>query len=141
VAKDKQPDPPDEPAEFLEEDLLPDPLEPVRLPVDADAPERRREPAAMRTLVSGALRRLNLSDQHLWQEELAAVWARLAPPAVAASARPGKWDRGVLYLFVPNSAKLFEIQRFHLRSFEASLRRHFGEKRLKQVRLMIDPGK
>jgi hypothetical protein len=141
VAKDKQPDPPDDPADYLEEDLLPDPWEPVRLPVDADAPERRREPTGMQALMAGALRRLNLSDQHLWQEELAAVWARLAPPAVAAAARPGKWDRGVLYLFVPNSAKLFEIQRFHLQALEASLRGHFGSKRLKQVRLMIDPGK
>ena len=94
----------------------------------------------MRTLVSSALRRLHLSDQHLWQEELAAVWARLAPPEVAGVARPGKWDRGVLYLLVTNSAKLFEIQRFHLKALEANLRRHFGEKRLKQVRLMIDPG-
>lgn len=94
----------------------------------------------MRTLVERTLQRLKLPDQELWREELAQVWPQVVPPEFAAVVRPGKWDHDVLYLFVANSARLFELQRFHLKAMEARLRRHFDAVRLKQVRLMIDPG-
>ena len=115
-------------------------LAPQPVPEDIDSPARRREPAPMRALVEAALRRLNLPSQQLWQEELAGVWTQAVPPAAAAGLRPGKWERGVLYLYAANSVRLFEIRRAHLRAIEENLRRHFGADRLRQVRLMIDPG-
>ncbi|MFZ4395274.1 MAG: DUF721 domain-containing protein [Kiritimatiellia bacterium] len=118
----------------------PDLLAPEPLPEDADHPGRRREPTPMRTLVERTLQRLKLPDQDLWREELAQVWEQVVPPAFASVVRPGKWDRGVLYLFVTNNARLFELQRFHLKAMETALRQHFGDARVRQVRLMIDPG-
>jgi hypothetical protein len=89
--------------------------------------------------VEGVLKRLNLPAQELWRDDLAEVWPKVVPPELARVIRPGKWENGVLYLHVPNSMKLFEIQRQHLRGIEKALRQHFGAKRLKQVRLMIEP--
>ena len=114
-------------------------LAPVSLPEDADHPGRRREPTPMRALVEQTVKRLKLPDQEMWREELSLVWSKVVPPDFAAVVRPGKWERGVLYLFVANSARLFEFQRFHLKKLEAELRRHFDATRLKQVRVMIDP--
>lgn len=125
------------PPPSAEEPELFDPLANEPLPEDADHPGRRREPVPMRALVEQTLQRLKLPDQNLWQEELATVWSQVVPPEYAAVIRPGKWERGVLYLFVTNSARLFEIQRFHLKAIEAGLRKHFDATRLKQVRLMI----
>lgn len=117
-----------------------DPMAHEPLPEDADHPGRRREPTPMRALVERMLKRLKLPDQNLWQEELAQVWSQVVPQEYASFVRPGKWEHGVLYLFVCNSARLFEIQRFHLKAIESGLRKHFNPTRLKQVRLMIDPG-
>jgi hypothetical protein len=114
-------------------------LAPQPLPLDADPPEGRRDPPAMRALVQAALRRLNLPSQHLVQEELAAAWRRAASPEMLPLARPGKWERGVIYLYVPNSARLFEFQRAHLRAAEAALRQALGADRVRQVRLLLDP--
>ena len=120
-----------------EADLL-DLLAPEPIPEDSDHPGRRREPTPMRALVEQTVQRLKLPDQELWREELAQVWSRVVPPAFTSVVRPGKWERGVLYLFVSNSARLFEFQRFHLKAVEKELRQHFGPTRLKQVRVMID---
>jgi len=109
------------------------------LPEDADHPGRRREPTPMRVLVEQTVKRLKLPDQDLWRDELSRVWSQIVPPEFASVVRPGKWDCGVLYLFVANSARLFEFQRIHLRKIETELRRHFDATRLKQVRVMIDP--
>ncbi len=120
-------------------DETPDEPLPAFLPIDADAPERRRTPTPMRSLVDSVVRRLNLPAQDLWREELDAVWKKVVPPAVASAVRPGKWENGVLYLFVANSAQLFEIRRLHLRIIETALRRYFDPTRLRQVRLLINP--
>jgi len=82
---------------------------------------------------------LKLPDQDLWREELSLVWSQVVPPEFATVVRPGKWENGVLYLFIANSARLFEFQRFHLKKVEAGLHRHFDAARLKQVRVMIGP--
>ena len=115
-------------------------LAPQPLPEDADHPGRRHEPTPMRALVEQTVQRLKLPDQELWREELAQVWSQVVPPEFATVVRPGKWEHGVLYLFVANNARLFELQRFHLKAIETGLRRHFDATRLKQVRVMIDPG-
>ena len=114
-------------------------LAPEPIPEDADPPGRRREPTSMRALVELTVKKLKLPDQELWRDELAQAWLQVVPPQFATVVRPGKWENGVLYLFVANSARLFEFQRFHLKTIETSLRRHFDATRLKQVRVMIDP--
>jgi hypothetical protein len=112
---------------------------PPPIPEDADAPSRRRDATLMRTLVEHAIQKLQLPNQELWREEIEQVWAKVVPAELAAFLRPGKWERGVLYLYVTSNTRLFEIQRQHLRGIESRLRQHFGPDRLKQVRLLLDP--
>ncbi len=126
-------------ASFAAEEQPLDLMTPPQIPEDADHPARRRDATLMRTLVEHAIQKLRLPNQELWREEIEQLWAQAVPPELTSVLRPGKWERGVLYLYVSSNTRLFEIQRTHLRGIETRLRLHFGATRLKQVRLLLDP--
>jgi hypothetical protein len=109
------------------------------LPVDGDAPERRRAAAPLNRIVARLLQHyhLRLSDN---LDSLLADWPELAGPGLAAQARPGKLERGILYVYARNSAELFEIRRFKLRDLEARVKQHPNYKTIRQIRLQLDPG-
>lgn len=107
------------------------------LPIDADPPETRRDPEPFSSLIEKTLKRLNITESP-WLEELTQAWPRLVPPEVARVARPGKWDEGILYVFVSSSLHLFEIRRTQLKRVEQAVRAFAGDERVKQVRLMVN---
>lgn len=107
------------------------------LPIDADPPETRREAEPLASVIEKTLKRLKI-DASPWLDDLTAAWPTLVPPEVAKSARPGKWDNGILYVYVANSVKLFELRRTQLRNIEQAIRRFAGDGRVKQVRLLVD---
>jgi hypothetical protein len=114
-------------------------LEPLAdLPLDADAPARRREATPIGAAIGALLRRLRLPDD-AWMQELLDAWPALVGAEVAACARPGKLVNGVFYIFVRDSAALFELRRFQLPALEAAIRQHLKPRRVRQVRLAIDP--
>ena len=109
------------------------------LPVDADAPERRRTAAPLGQIVTRLLGHyhIRLSAR---PEALLAAWPEMAGTELAARLRPGKLEDGILYLYARTSADLFEIRRFKLRGLEARVRQHPACKDIRQVRLQLDPG-
>ncbi len=107
------------------------------LPIDADPPETRQEPEKFSALIEKTLKRLNIAESP-WLDELVQAWPRLVPPEVAKVTRPGKWDNGILYVYVTSSPHLFEIRRAHLKRIEQSVRAFAGDDRVKQVRLMVN---
>jgi hypothetical protein len=107
------------------------------LPIDADPPETRQEPEAFSALIEKTLKRLNI-DASPWLAELAQAWPQLVPPEVARVTSPGKWDAGILYVYVTSSMHLFEIRRAHLKRIEQAVRAFAGDDRVKQVRLMVN---
>lgn len=109
------------------------------LPVDADAPERRRAAAPLGQIVARLLGhyRIRLSGR---PDSLLAIWPELAGPELAGRLRPGKLEDGILYIYTRSSADLFEVRRFKLHDLEARVRQHPGCKDIRQVRLQLDPG-
>jgi len=112
---------------------------PTNLPIDADAPERRREPTPLQWYIERALKQLNIQAD-LWTSELADQWSSLLPPDLAAVTCPGKYENGTLYVYVSSSTKLFEIRRFKLKLIEEAVRKAAGTTRtIHQVRLLLNP--
>lgn len=107
------------------------------LPIDADPPELRRDAEPFSAIIEKTLKRLKI-DASPWLDELAGAWPSLVPPEIARVARPGKWDNGILYVYVTNSVKLFELRRTQLKRIEQAVRAFAGDDRVKQVRLLVD---
>ena len=111
------------------------------LPVDSDAPARRR-PARRIGLAAGDLTaKLGLPvDATSPVEEgsaMLAAWPEVAGEELAAKLEPEKFVGGILYAFARNSAELFEIRRFKLRALEERARRHAAFAGLRQIRLRV----
>jgi len=107
------------------------------LPIDTDPPETRREAEPFSQIIEKTLKRLKI-DASPWLDELSEAWSKLVPPEVAKVTRPGKWDNGILYVYVTSSVKLFEIRRTRLRAIEQAVRTFAGDNRVRQVRLMVN---
>ena len=107
------------------------------LPIDADPPETRQAPESFSAAIEKTLKRLNINASP-WLDELAQAWPQLVPPNVAKVTRPGKWDSGILYIYVTSSMHLFEIRRTQLKRIEQAVRAFAGDDRVKQVRLMVN---
>ena len=107
------------------------------LPIDTDPPETRRDAEPFSSIIEKTLKRLNIAASP-WLDELTQAWPKLVPPEVAKVTRPGKWDNGILYVYVTTSPHLFEIRRTQLKRIEQAVRAFAGDDRVKQVRLMVN---
>ncbi len=108
------------------------------MPADADPPARRREPAKLARALTRIMRHYRLQDSSV-MDALLAAWPEVAGGEWRGRVRPGKYDGGILYLYVSNSATIFELRRFKLRQLEESIRRHPALGHVRQVRLQLDP--
>jgi len=107
------------------------------LPIDADPPEIRQQAEPFSAIIERTLKSLNIQESP-WLDELTRAWPRLVSPEVAKVTRPGKWDAGILYVYVTSSMHLFEIRRSHLKRIEQAVRAFAGDDRVHQVRLMVN---
>ncbi|HRR34345.1 MAG TPA: DUF721 domain-containing protein [Kiritimatiellia bacterium] len=107
------------------------------LPIDADPPETRMEPEPLAAMIEQTLKRLKINESP-WLIDLNRAWPTLVPPEVARVARPGKWEDGILFVYVTSSIKLFELRRTHLRRIEEAVKGFVGAGRVRQVRLMVN---
>ena len=92
----------------------------------------------VRDVIAGVLSRLGMDD-HLWMRELEPAWPSLVGPAVAAHTRPGRYQNGLLTVFVANSAWLSELMRFGQKEMLARIQARFGAKNIRSIRLQADP--
>ena len=108
------------------------------LPVDADAPQRRRPVVPFSDAVNGVLKRFGvdarIQDTALINAMLRA-WPEVAGQDLAARLRPEKFDKGILYVLARNNAELFEIRQFKLRGLEARAKKHPAFAGLRQIRV------
>jgi hypothetical protein len=108
------------------------------LPIDVDPGETHADPQRISDTVEALVKKLRLSASP-WIDELTAAWPKLVPPEVSKFAYPGKWDDGILYIYVSNSVHLFEIRRVYQRKIEAAIRGFAdGQMEVRQVRLMVN---
>ena len=108
------------------------------LPVDADAPQRRRPVVPFSDAVNGVLQRFGvdarIQDTALLDAMLRA-WPEVAGPDLAARLKPEKYDKNILYVLARNNAELFEIRQFKLRGLEARAKKHPAFAGLRQIRV------
>ena len=108
------------------------------LPVDADAPQRRRPIVPLSEALNHVLRHFGVDarvqDSALLDAMLRA-WPEVAGPDLAERLQPEKYDRNILYVLARNNAELFEIRQFKLRGLEARAKRHPAFAGLRQIRV------
>ncbi|MBP5321080.1 MAG: DUF721 domain-containing protein [Kiritimatiellae bacterium] len=108
------------------------------LPIDTDPAEIRTEAQRIAQPIEDLLKKLKITASP-WIDDLAEAWPALLPEAVTRHTVPGKWDNGILYVYVSSSMHLFEIRRSYLKTIEEAVRRFAGDRfTVKQVRLMVN---
>lgn len=112
------------------------------LPVDSDAPDRRRDIKPIGAAVGLLAERLGVSAPkapaadggEVVEEALLAAWSKAAGE-LAKRLVPEKYVGGILYVVGGNSAELFEIRRTKLRGIEAAARKLAPFAALRQIRI------
>lgn len=108
------------------------------LPIDTDPSETRTQAVQLSQSIESLLKKMNINSSP-WIDDLTAEWTKLVPEAVSKYAYPGKWDQGILYIYVSSSIHLFEIRRMYLRKIEQSIRAFAKDRvKIRQIRLMVN---
>lgn len=94
--------------------------------------------ASIGDVVPGVVRTMGL-ESRLWERTLADEWPSLVGPQLAQHARPGRYDRKTLYIFVDHPTWLNELSRYGQKEILAKLQARYGAERIRQVRLQLDP--
>ena len=90
-------------------------------------------------IIPTLMKKLGLESEH-WVEVLDREWPALAGDAVARHTRPGRLEKGILTVFVDSSVWLSELSRYGKQQLLANLQTQFGKKKVRDVRLQLDPG-
>lgn len=111
------------------------------LPVDADAPSRRRAPNTIASALGLLLPRLGAESVEVgepqFEEVVLAAWNDVVDDELREKLTPEKYVDKVLYVKARNSSELFEIRRFKLRPLEARAKRHAVFAGLRQIRVRL----
>jgi hypothetical protein len=108
------------------------------IPVDADAPQRRRPVVPFSDTVNRVLRHLGVDARvrdTAMLDAMARAWPEVAGPELASRLTPEKYDKNILYVLARNNAELFEIRQFKLRGIEARAKAHPAFAGLRQIRV------
>lgn len=109
------------------------------LPVDADAPEKRKEPTPLKSCIDYVLAKYDVFVDSL-TDDLTREWATIVSPELAKLVRPGKYEDGILYLYVQTSMQQYQVRQFRMREIEKALEPYNTPLHpIKQIRLMIQP--
>ncbi len=92
----------------------------------------------IKDLLPPLLRRLHLEGE-LWQNRIGEQWPAIVGPQVAAHARPGPVERGLLTVYVVHSVWLQELQRAGLPRMLANLKQVLPDAPVRRIRLLVDP--
>lgn len=88
--------------------------------------------------ISGFMKELGL-QQSLRAQELIEAWPSLVGRQIAARARPGPVERGVLIVYVNSSPWLQELSRFAQRQILEKVHARFGNREIRSIRMLLDP--
>lgn len=97
---------------------------------------RTTDPVPVEAPLRSLIRKLGMTEQ-VWFAQLLSAWAEIVGAPVAAHARPGRFNRGKLTVFVDSSVWLSELNRNRRQMLEA-INRRFAQ--VKEIALMVDAG-
>ena len=92
----------------------------------------------VRDAIGTVLTKLDLGEQ-VWLKNLESDWVELAGRALAKHARPGRYERRRLVVFVDSSAWLSELERYGRKELLEKLQQRFGADKIADLRLQMDP--
>lgn len=112
------------------------------LPVDADAPEIRRDIAPIGGAVGVLADKLGLprereGDDLRLADAVLEAWDKIVDDDLRDKLEPEKFVANMLYVFARNNTELFEIRRTRIRSLEAKARKFAVFAKLRQIRLKV----
>ena len=107
------------------------------LPIDTDPPMTYTPPTPFSQIIERTLKRLDLNASP-FLDTLAEHWPRILPPEIARDTRPGKWDKGILYVFVPTHTRLFELRRTAQKTIEQAVRAHVPDVTVRAIHLIVN---
>lgn len=90
-------------------------------------------------LVPGIMRKMGLESESRLAE-IDRVWEEMAGKANAEHARPGRWEKGLLVIYVDHHLWLNELKRFASAPLLKKLQERFGRSAVRQIRFEMDPG-
>lgn len=90
-------------------------------------------------LMPGLIKKMGLEDTSRLAE-IQDMWVEVAGAGNAAHATPGRWESGVLIVYVDQPIWLAELKRFAARPLEKKLKERLGPRVLKAIRFELDPG-
>lgn len=79
-------------------------------------------------------------DGNVWLHTLEEDWVSIAGDDIASHARPGRYDRGRLVIFVDSPVWLNELKRYGRTELERKLISRYGNDKIRTVSLQLDPG-
>ena len=103
---------------------------------DHPLPPRHDQPLA--NVAQNILKELKLGDRVV-ELRLLNEWPQIVGPQVAAHARPGRLERGVLTVFVVNSVWLAELSRKFQKTMLEKIQQQLGTAAVRNLRLQLDP--
>ena len=118
------------------------------LPVDSDAPQRRRPSHSIADAAAdliASFEKAALKEAAADGEAMLQAWPEVAGP-LADRVRPERFISGTLFAAVATNAELFEIRRFKLRGLLAKAKRHPAFAGIAKISLRVagraerDPG-
>jgi len=94
--------------------------------------------APVAEVLNGLMKRLGINDE-VWMKELESAWPEIVGAAIAAHARPGRYEKGVLSVFVDSAVWLHELKRSLHAALLAKIQKRFTAERIRSVRYLPDP--
>jgi len=107
------------------------------LPIDADPPHTRPPVTPFAQVIEQTLKRLDIKASP-FLDTLAENWASILPPELARTTRPGKWDKGILYVCVATHTQLFELRRTAHAKIKQAVRSFAKDTNVRDIHLMVD---
>ncbi len=108
------------------------------LPVDADAPQRRRPAQPLSAAIARVLHGLEAKLGSSQAEKVFAAWPEVAGPELAARLKPVRLENGFFFVSARSDAEVFEIRRFHQRALDARAQRHPAFASVRQIRIVCE---
>ena len=107
-----------------------------RCQIEDATPPDHSSAVSLKNIISRLVKKLDTPTTH-WFDELNEKWPELVGPAIADHAKPGRYNKGELVLFVENSVWLSEIT-YSKDLILQKLQKTFGRAKIKKIRLQVD---
>lgn len=106
---------------------------------DSTPPRPTPQNESLGDFLPGVLKKMGMKEQG-WLADISAKWEEIAGAEIAENCRPGKYDNGILTVYVSHPGWIQELKQRGEHLILDRLKDRFGPRRMKGIRFAIDPG-